>query len=157
VGDARATELAQEGELNIGQLARERLGADAVLIGFSTFQGSVMAASDWGEPAQRMLVRPAIEHSYESLFHELNQPAFLLRTAELSTELRERLLEPRLQRAIGVIYRPETERRSHYYHAALAQQFDAVLHIDRTRAVEPLETQVTQQEPDAAETFPSGF
>jgi len=157
VGDARATELAQEGELNIGQLARERLGADAVLIGFSTFQGSVMAASDWGEPAQRMLVRPAIEHSYESLFHELNQPAFLLRTAELSTELRERLLEPRLQRAIGVIYRPETERRSHYYHAALAQQFDAVLHIDRTRAVEPLETQVTQPEPDAAETFPSGF
>src|SRR6188768_266991 len=102
--------LAKEGELNIGQLARERLGADAALIGFSTYHGSVTAASDWGQPAQRMLVRPALEHSYESVFHELNHPAFLLRTADLSTGLREQLAVPRLHRAIGVVYRPESER-----------------------------------------------
>jgi erythromycin esterase-like protein len=156
VGDARATELAKEGELNLGQLARERLGADAVLIGFSTYQGSVTAASDWGQPAQRMLVRPALEHSYESLFHALNQPAFLLRSADLTTELREQLAQSRLQRAIGVVYRPESERRSHYYHASLPQQFDALLHIDRTRAVEPLETQSSLPEREPAETFPSG-
>jgi erythromycin esterase-like protein len=157
VGDARATELAKQGELNIGQLARERLGADAVLIGFSTYQGTVTAASDWEQPAERMRVRAALEHSWESLFHELNPPAFLLRSADLSREMREMLARPRLQRAIGVVYKPETERRSHYYHASLTEQFDAVLHIDRTRALEPLEGISEHAAQDPAETFPSGL
>jgi len=157
VGDANHTELAKRGEVNVGQLARERLGTDAVLIGFSTYQGTVTAASEWGQPAQRMRVRPGLEHSYESLFHELNPPAFLLRSADLSRELRERLASPRLQRAIGVVYRPEAERRSHYYYASLVRQFDAVLHIDRTRALEPLETATALPAPDAAETFPTGL
>jgi erythromycin esterase-like protein len=156
VGDARGTELAKSGELNIGQLTRERFGADAVLIGFTTYHGTVTAASDWGQPAQRMHVRPALENSYESLFHELNQPAFLLRSADLPRELRERLAMPRLQRAIGVVYRPESERRSHYYQASLSRQFDAVMHIDRTRALEPLEAVSALPLTDAAETYPSG-
>jgi len=157
VGDARATELSKEGELNLGQLARERLGADAVLIGFSTYHGTVTAASDWEQPAQRMQVRSGLEGSYERLFHELDQPAFLLRSADLPHEMRALLAEPRLQRAIGVVYRPDTERRSHYYHASLPRQFDAVLHIDRTRALEPLETVAAPAVTDAAETFPSGL
>jgi len=157
VGDARGTELAKDGELNIGQLTRERFGADAVLIGFSTYHGTVTAASDWGQPAQRMRVRPALEHSYESLFHELNQPAFVLRSVDLSGEIRERLASPRLQRAIGVVYRPETERHSHYYHASLPRQFDALMYIDRTRALEPLEATSSLPVAEAAETFPSGL
>jgi erythromycin esterase-like protein len=157
VGDARATELSKEGELNLGQIVRERFGAAAVLIGFSTYHGTVTAASDWGQPAERMQIRSGLESSYESLFHELDQPAFLLRSVDLPPEMRARLAVPRLQRAIGVVYRPENERRSHYYHASLPRQFDAVLHIDRTRALEPLETLSSPAIPDAAETFPSGL
>jgi erythromycin esterase-like protein len=157
VGDARATELAKGGELNIGQLARERFGSDVVLIGFSTYQGTVTAASDWERPAQRMPVTAALEHSWESLFHELNSPAFLLRSADLSSELRERLAPPRLQRAIGVVYKPETERQSHYYYTSLSEQFDAVLHIERTRALEPLEATTPPLPRETAETFPSGL
>jgi len=157
VGDARATELTQQGELNLGQLARQRFGSEVVLIGFSTYHGTVTAASDWGEPAQRMVVRPGLEHSYESLFHELNYPGFLLRNSDLSQELRQELNEPRLQRAIGVVYRPESERRSHYYYSSLPEQYDALLHIDRTRALEPLEARSAPTELDVAETFPSGL
>jgi len=157
VGDARATELGKEGELNLGQLVRERFGAEATLIGFSTYHGAVTAASDWGQPAQRMPVRAGLEQSYESLFHELDQPAFILRSSDLPAAMRAQLAEPRLQRAIGVVYRPESERRSHYYQTSLPRQFDAVLHIDRTRALEPLETTSTLAAPDAAETFPTGL
>ena len=157
VGDARATELAADGELNIGQLARERYGERVRLIGFSTYEGTVTAASAWDEPAQRMQTRPGLPGSCEALFHSLELPAFLLRFGDLTGELRERLQEPRLQRAIGVVYQPETERRSHYYHAALGQQFDAVIHIDHTRALEPLERMPLATEREAPETFPSGL
>jgi erythromycin esterase-like protein len=135
----------------------QRFGSDAVLIGFSTYQGTVTAASDWERPAQRVRVGAALEHSWESLFHELNPPAFLLRSADLTSQLRERLALPRLQRAIGVVYKPETERHSHYHYTSLTEQFDAVLHIDRTRALEPLEATTPPLPRETAETFPSGL
>ena len=138
LGDARATEMSSHGELNVGQLVREQYGPDAVLVGFTTFDGSVTAARDWDAPAERRLVRPALPGSYEALLHDtVGGNAFLdLRTPGGAGKA---LGNPRLERAIGVIYRPETERLSHYFTASLPRQFDAVLHYDRTRAVEPLD------------------
>jgi erythromycin esterase-like protein len=137
LGDARATEMSHYGEVNVGQLIRDRFGNEAVLIGFTTHHGTVTAASDWGAPAERKNVRPALEGSYEDLFHEIGLPRFWidLRGAGQIGILQQR----RIERAIGVIYRPETERLSHYFHARLPEQFDAVIHIDETHAVEPLE------------------
>ncbi|HEX7941641.1 MAG TPA: erythromycin esterase family protein, partial [Gemmatimonadaceae bacterium] len=154
LGDARFTEMGRRGELNVGQLAREKYGGDAVLVGFSTHHGTVTAATDWGEPAERKLVRPALPHSYELALHDAGLARFLLiwRDAE---ELANRLREPaRLERAIGVIYRPDTERMSHYFGAQLPDQFDAVLHFDDTRAVEPLERTSQWEEGEFPETFP---
>jgi erythromycin esterase-like protein/predicted phosphoribosyltransferase len=156
LGDARATELGEGGELNVGQLARERFGAGAVLVGFTTYTGTVTAASEWNGPAHRKHVRPALPGSYERLFHEANIPRFLL-PLRTDLELRSLLSAPRLERAIGVIYAPETERRSHYFHARLADQFDYVLHFDETRAVEPLERTALWDAGEVAETFPSGL
>jgi erythromycin esterase-like protein len=155
LGDARATEMGDAGELNVGQLVRERYGRDAVLIGFSTYSGTVTAASDWGEPAERKRVRPALAGSYEALFHDTGLPRFLLllRDSSVAADLGE----ARLERAIGVIYRPETERWSHYFHARLPDQFDAVLHFDETRAVEPLERTAGWERGEAPETFPAGL
>ena len=124
LGDARATQMGDEGELNLGQLVRERNGDDTRLVGFSTYTGSVTAASDWGGPAERKRVRPGLPGSYEALFHEVESPYFLLRLRDGGTAV-DRLRQPRLQRAIGVIYRPETERLSHYVEARLSDQFDA--------------------------------
>ena len=136
IGDARATEMGSAGEWNLGQLSRERYGADAVLVGFTTHRGSVTAASDWGGAPQTMAVRPSVEESYERLLHRLEVPALYLPLR--GSDSAEALRGWRLERAIGVIYRPETERISHYFHARLAEQFDAVVHFDETRAVEPL-------------------
>ncbi|HTE17511.1 MAG TPA: erythromycin esterase family protein [Armatimonadota bacterium] len=155
LGDARATEMGEGGELNIGQLVRERYGQAAVLVGFSTYTGTVTAASDWGGPAERKAVRPGMEGSYEALFHAVGVPRFLLPLRE-GGEVAERLRRRRLERAIGVIYHPRTERQSHYFHARLPDQFDAVLHFDQTRAVEPLERVATQDTGEPPETFPSG-
>jgi erythromycin esterase-like protein len=116
LGDARATEMGQRGELNVGQLVRERHGSSAVLIGFSTYSGTVTAASDWDAPAERKRVRPALRDSYEALFHEVSIPRFQISLNERSSIVTA-LNEPRLERAIGVIYRPETERQSHYFYA----------------------------------------
>jgi erythromycin esterase-like protein len=135
LGDARATEMGERGELNVGQLVRERWGAEAFLVGFTTARGTVTAASEWGGRAERKRVRPALDGSFERLFGELAPPAFLLSLSQA----RHALGGARLERAIGVIYRPDTERWSHYFHARLADQFDAVIHIDETTAVEPLE------------------
>ena len=154
LGDARATELGWSGELNVGQLVRERYGSEAVLVGFSTHRGTVTAASDWGGPAERKRVRPALAGSYEELFHETGLPRFLL-TLRDSGEVAQKLREPRLERAIGVIYRPETERLSHYFQARLSDQFDAVLHFDETQAVEPLERSSGWETGEPPETFPS--
>jgi erythromycin esterase-like protein len=155
IGDARATEMGQGGELNVGQLVREKYGREAVLVGFSTYSGTVTAASDWGAPAERKRVRPALAGSYEELFHRVGFPRFLLPLRN-GREVLAALREPQLERAIGVIYRPETERLSHYFRARLPDQFDAVLHFDETRAVEPLERTATWNEGEAPETFPSG-
>jgi erythromycin esterase-like protein len=136
VGDARATERAEHGELNLGQLARQRWGGDAALVGFTTHTGTVVAASEWGAAPEVKAVRPALVGSYEHLFHEVGVPAFYV---HLQGAVAEALRPPRLERAIGVIYLPETERTSHYFQATLSGQFDAVVHYDETRAVDPLD------------------
>ena len=150
LGDARATEMGQHGELNVGQLIREHYGGEAVLIGFSTHHGTVTAASDWGAAAERKNVRPALEGSYEELFHQTGLPRFWIDLRNAG----DKIGGPRLERAIGVIYRPETERLSHYFHARLPKQFDAIIHIDETRAVEPLERTSIWNQGELPETYP---
>jgi erythromycin esterase-like protein len=156
LGDARATQMGRQGEHNVGQLVRARHGDDAVLIGFTTYAGTVTAASDWGGDAERKVVRPALPESYEALFHDARDGNFLL---DLRTDraLRTALSTPRLERAIGVIYRPETERQSHYFLAQLPSQFDAVLHYDVTRAVEPLERTGVWERGEIPATYPSAL
>ena len=138
LGDARATDMGRRGELNIGQLVRERNGRDAVLVGFTTHHGTVTAASNWDAPAERKYVRPGLVGSHEAAFHDTEIARFLLTWRERDN-VPKVLREPRLERAIGVIYRPDTERMSHYFYARLPDQFDAVLHFDETRAVQPLD------------------
>jgi erythromycin esterase-like protein len=153
LGDARATEMGERrGELNVGQLMREKHGREAVLIGLTTYDGTVTAASSWDGPAERKNVRPALPGSYEALFHETGLGRFFIPLR--GDESHEILAGPKLERAIGVIYRPDTERLSHYFHARLAEQFDAVLHMDRTRAVEPLERTAGWEAGEIPETFP---
>ena len=156
LGDARATEMGQRGELNVGQLVRERYGSEAVLVGFTTHAGTVTAATDWHGPPERKQVRPALPGSVEQLLHETGMPRLLL-PLERGTGAFTALSEPRLERAIGVIYRPETEGASHYFHARVADQFDAVLHFDHTRAVEPLERHPLWEAGEIPETFPTGM
>ncbi len=156
LGDARATRMGQAGEWNVGQLVRQKRGRDCVLIGFTTYCGTVTAASDWGGPAERKRVRPARPGSYESLFHGTEMPSFLL-TLPPSAHVARGLREPMLERAIGVIYRPESELASHYFQAQIADQFDAVIHFDQTRAVEPLEPTAEWGIGEPAETFPTGM
>ncbi|HCF29091.1 MAG TPA: erythromycin esterase [Cyanobacteria bacterium UBA11049] len=153
LGDARATEANKAREINVGQLVRERYGRDALLIGFTTYTGTVTAVSNWGETPQLKQVRPALQGSYEALFHQTGLPNFLLSLRQENSAVAG-LRQARLERAIGVIYRPETERASHYFYARLPEQFDAVIHFDDTRAVQPLDryTQEGTQEPP--ETFP---
>ena len=156
VGDARHTDMgAAHGELNIGQLCRERFGRDAALIGFGTHTGTVMAASDWDDPAQVKTVRPSRPDSYEALCHETGVSRFLIDLRPGRHEsLRSELSEPRLERYIGVIYRPDTERISHYAHARLSEQYDGFVWFDETRAVTPLPTPIRSHED---ETYPFGL
>jgi erythromycin esterase-like protein len=137
LGDARATQMNQRGELNVGQLVREKFPQETKSIGFTCYSGTVTAASGWGSIAERKNVRPALEGSYEQLFHKVDLPSFILplKSPDLVSLLRSR----RLERAIGVIYLPETERLSHYFWAQLPDQFDAIIHFQETQAVEPLE------------------
>ncbi|HEU4620478.1 MAG TPA: erythromycin esterase family protein [Gammaproteobacteria bacterium] len=153
LGDARATDMSRRGELNVGQLVREKYSNDAVLVGFTTYHGTVTAASDWGAVAERKRVRPGLPASYEAMFHAAQPNRFLL-TWRDGDRVIEVLRGPRLERAIGVIYRPETERISHYFGARLTDQFDAVLHFDETRAVEPLEYTAEWETGEVPETFP---
>ena len=155
VGDARATEMGTRGELNIGQLARERFDAKAYAIGFGTDHGTVAAASNWDEPMHVMRVRPSHEDSYERLCHDSGVEAFLLPLRRPKrTDLRAELLNPRLERAIGVIYRPATEMLSHYFQAVLPAQFDEYIWFDQTMAVRPMEALESEGLP---ETFPFGL
>jgi protein-L-isoaspartate(D-aspartate) O-methyltransferase len=152
VGDAAATEMSVRGEHNVGQLCRRTFGDEVVSVGFGTDRGVVAAAHQWGEPMQRMRVRPARPDSYERLCHDTNLPAFLLHLRDpIRTELRDELSEPRLERAIGVIYRPDTELQSHYFQAILPAQFDEYVWFDETTAVDPLPV---AELPDLAETHP---
>jgi len=153
LGDARATDMGAAGELNVGQLVRQRYGDDAILVGFSTYTGTVTAASDWGAPPERKRVRPALSGSYEALFHATGLPRFLL-TLRDGGSVVQALRQRRLERAIGVIYLPQSERISHYFNARLPDQFDAVIHFDETRAVEPLERTSHWETGEAPETYP---
>ena len=156
LGDARATQMGEAGEWNVGQLVRQKHKQDCVLIGFTTYGGTVTAASDWGGPAERKTVRRGMRGSYESLFHDVSMPAFLL-TLPARTAIANKLREPMLERAIGVIYRPESELVSHYFHASLSDQFDAIIHFDQSRAVEPLERTAQWVAGEPPETFPTGM
>ncbi|MEZ4416638.1 MAG: protein-L-isoaspartate(D-aspartate) O-methyltransferase [Gemmatimonadota bacterium] len=155
IGNARATEMWTRGEHNLGYLCRQSLGDDAFLIGLGTHRGTVAAAEDWGDPMQVMDVRPSHPASYEHLFHLTEVPALSLHLREpLHSELRPQLMDPRLERAIGVIYRPQTELMSHYFQAVLPLQFDEYLWIDETRAVHPLGVPAAVGLPD---TYPFGL
>jgi erythromycin esterase-like protein len=154
LGDARATQMGAQGELNLGQLARERFDGQVRSVGFTTHTGTVTAASNWDEPSQRKRVRPSLSGSYERLFHDVGNGQFVLLLQD--PHVRETLTPPRLERAIGVIYRPDTERLSHYFRVSLPDQFDAVIHIDQTRALEPLEPWAVE-EADLPETYPTAL
>jgi erythromycin esterase-like protein/predicted phosphoribosyltransferase len=153
LGDARATEMGARGELNVGRLVRERHPDDCRLIGFTTYTGTVTAADDWGAPAERKVVRPALSSSVEELFHEVGNKEFLI-WFDVARAAGDALRASLLERAIGVIYRPQTERQSHYFQARVADQFDAVIHIDETRAVQPLERTAQWDMGEAPETYP---
>lgn len=154
VGDARATEMGWGGEHNIGQLVRMRAGQDDVfLIGFTTYTGSVSAASNWDGPVELFRVRPALPESYEALFHSTNLDRFYL---PLHAPAAQPLHEVMQERAIGVIYRPATERASHYFRASLTSQFDAVFHLDETSAVIPLDDEQRWRRHEIPETYPFG-
>lgn len=154
VGDARATEMSRRGEINVGQLVREMWPSETFIIGFTTYSGRVTAASEWGAPAERKRVRPALSGSYESALHAMQEPLMLIPTGASGNEA---LGDNRLERAIGVIYRPESERTSHWFHANLRSQFDAVIHVDTTTALDPLERTVLWDMGEPPETYPSGL
>lgn len=156
LGDASATDMGARGEFNVGQLVRQRYGRNAILIGLTTYTGTVTAASNWGGVAERKRVRPALSNSYEALFYDTGLSRFLLNLRDDNPAITQ-LRQPRLERAIGVIYRPQTERVSHYFQARLPDQFDSILHFDDTRAVEPLERTPQWETGEAPETFPYGI
>ncbi len=180
LGDARATQSQRLGEWNLGQLARERYGDAVRLIGFSTYHGWVTAASRWDGPAERKRVLPALPGSYEALLHKSLPGNYLLpltapytaagapaagapaagARSTIATQdqaaLSRALADPMLERAIGVLYLPATERQSHYFHASLPRQFDAVIHIDTTAAVAPLEV-MGRSGAEVPETYPEGI
>ena len=154
LGDARATEMGERGEINVGQLLRERYGKDTLSIGFTTYEGTVTASSDWNALAERKLVRPGLDGSIEFLMHSVDLPQFVL---FLHDQQLGGFATPLLERAIGVIYRPQTERQSHYFQARLTEQFDVLIHIDRTTALVPLEPSPHWYHEEVPETYPSGL
>jgi protein-L-isoaspartate(D-aspartate) O-methyltransferase len=155
IGDARATQMSARGELNIGQLVRQKYGDAAYLIGFGTDHGTVAAASEWGGPMEVKAVQPSHMDSYERVCHEVPTDNFLLPLRKpVQAEIRKQLLPERLERAIGVIYRPETELQSHYFYSSLPHQFDEFIWFDETSAVKPLDREVRTGMPD---TFPFGL
>jgi protein-L-isoaspartate(D-aspartate) O-methyltransferase len=154
VGDSSATEMSARDEYNIGHLCRQEFGDASYSIGFGTNSGTVAAASNWDEPMQVKTVRPALPRSYERLCHETAEPCFLLPLRDAPRALSAGLLQPRLERAIGVIYRPETELQSHYFEAVLPRQFDEYIWFDETTAVTPLRSEELKGLPD---TYPFGL
>jgi erythromycin esterase-like protein len=156
VGDARATEMGKNGQISLGQLVRESWGQQALLIGFTTDSGTVTAASNWWDsPPQRVRLKPALQESFEAVFHQTHSPRFLLNLRP-QNEAVFNLRAPRLERSVGVVYRPDVERDQHYFEARLSDQFDLVIHIDETRAVEPIECTAEWDKGEVPETFPTG-
>jgi erythromycin esterase-like protein len=154
IGDASATSMGWQGEFNIGELCRTAYGRNAVLIGFGTDRGTVAAASDWDEPVEIKTVLPARADSYEHLFRKTGTARSLFDWRRAgSDDMSGLLAEPRLERAIGVVYRPDTELMSHYFQAVLAEQFDAYVWFEETRAVTPFGSPETTGTP---ETYPFG-
>ena len=155
VGDSAATEMSSRGEYNIGHLCKEHYGHAAYSIGFGTNSGTVAAASDWDGPMLSKSITPALPNSYERLCHETGIKQFLLHLRKPSSDkVFNELLKPRLERAIGVIYRPESELQSHYFEAVLPNQFDEYIWFDQTHAVTPLRTEELTGMPD---TYPFGL
>lgn len=156
LGDARATDMKRRGEWNVGELARKKFGAGKVInIGFTTYEGTVTATSNWNEPAQLKKVNRGIDDSVEKLFHETGIGNFFLDLQD--EETKSAFKTPLLERAIGIVYRPETERASHYFYADVPDQFDGIIHFDTTRAVEPLDKVSSWSSTDFPETFPEGI
>lgn len=156
LGDARATSMGRAGEWNLGQLVRQEYGDATYTLGFTTYSGEVTAASDWDAPAERKRVRPALHGSYEWLLHQTGLPQFYLSLRDPGEALGG-LKEERLERMIGVIYRPGTERMSHYFECSLTKQFDGLLHIDESHALKPLEETPKWITGEPPETYPSSF
>jgi protein-L-isoaspartate(D-aspartate) O-methyltransferase len=155
LGDSAATEMSARGEFNLGHLCRQEFAEGSYSIGFGTNTGTVAAASNWDEPMQIKTVRPALADSYERLCHETGEPRFLLPLRGVwAASPAAGLLQPRLERAIGVIYRPETELQSHYFEAVLPRQFDEYIWFDETSAVTPLRSEELEGLPD---TYPFGL
>ena len=136
-GDARLTQMGQGGEWNVGQLMRQAFEDESILVGFTTYHGTVLAAEEWDAPGRVRRLNPALPESFSGLFHRTGIPAFLL-TFRGREALSAAMGEPRLERAVGVVYMPSTERQSHYFTAMLSRQFDAVIHVDSSTAVTPL-------------------
>ncbi len=155
VGNASATEMSYRREINIGQLCRNQFGKQCYSIGFGTHTGTVAAASEWNGPMETKKIVPSLPRSYERLFHESGCAKFMLPLRQpRSADMRDQLLVSRLQRAIGVIYRPETERQSHYFECCLPGQFDELIWFDETSAVTPFNTSEVRGMP---ETYPFGL
>jgi erythromycin esterase-like protein len=159
LGDARATDSRERGQWNLGQLVREAEArrAESFLLGFTTHSGSVAAASDWDMPCEFKPIVPSRHDSIERVLHDSGLDRFMLPLRDASAPLRQALERPRLERAIGVIYRPDTERWSHYFGARLARQFDAMVHLDLTQALHPLDRESVTRDEEEPETFPSGM
>jgi len=154
IGNAASTSMGWGGEFNIGELCRTAYGRDAVLLGMATDRGEVAAADNWDEPMQLKQVRPSRPDSWEQLFLRAGLPASLTSWRD-DPQLRETLARPRLERAIGVIYRPATERQSHYFQAILSEQFDALLWLEQTTPVKPIGPQQIDEE-SIPDTYPFG-
>lgn len=156
IGDARATEMGERGQINLGQLVRERLKSNTFLLGFTTHTGTVIAASDWDRPPEMKSIRPSAPNSFERQFHNTGLHDFFMPICN-SSQAKELLKGPKLERAIGVLYLPENERFSHYFHADMSRQFDAIIHIDRTHALHPLDLPPSWQPEEIQDTYPSGL
>jgi erythromycin esterase-like protein len=148
--------MASRGEFNVGQLLREVEGRNALSVGFSTAQGTVLAASEWDGPPEAKTIMEPFGGSYEEIFSLVPKKNFILDLREMN-EMVDALREPRLQRAIGVVYLPDTERVSHYFYSRLPEQFDFMIHFNRTSAVEALETRMHWDHPEYEDTFPFGL
>jgi erythromycin esterase-like protein len=156
IGDARATDMSGSGELSVGQIMREKHEHDTVLVGFTTYDGTVSAATNWGGDVQRKNMLPALHGSYEDLFRHVGD-SFYLNLRDLPQIIREELKKSYLQRAIGVIYMPQTERVSHYYFSDITSQFDAIIHFTTTNALVPLEQTSSWIIGEIPQTYGSGL